>query len=122
MSVIGLIAPLIGSLRRTIPFVERRTEPASDRYFEAVLLRQDLDRCCGLLRKVFGQPLKDFGEPVRLEPKVQNAIDLLGGVRFEQCLFVVKDETQQAAAYAALWPWASDGTRVTLKVGLVELR
>ncbi|MBI3083036.1 MAG: hypothetical protein HYY90_01525 [Candidatus Omnitrophica bacterium] len=116
-----MITPLIESLRGTISFVERRTEQTSDPYFEAVLLRQDLDRCCGLLREVFGQPVKDFGEPVRLEPKVQTAVDLLGGVRIEQCLFVVKGEAQQAA-YAALWPWASDRTRVTLKVGLLELR
>ena len=110
---------LIGRLKQSVAFIELRT--ASDRYLEAVLLRAHLEDCCRVLREALGPPVKDFGQAATLDAATQHAVDQVGGVRIEQCLFFTKGDDRQAG-YAALWPWASDATRVTLKTGLVEFR
>ena len=112
---------LIETLSQAILFADRRTPVESSRYLEAVILRQDLTRCCELLQGVLGPPLKDFGQSVTFEPRIQQVVAVIGGIRIDQCLFFAKGEDHQVA-YAALWPWASEPNRVTLKVGLIELK
>lgn len=114
-----LIEPLIVTLRRDIPMLVR-TAPATGEALEGVLARQDLSRCCDLLKGTLGSPVKEFGQPVSLEPKLRKAVEKLGGIRVEQCLFL-KAVDDQHGAYATLWPWASDPARVTLKVGVCQL-
>ena len=114
-----LVKQLIGRLKQSVAFVELRT--ASDRYLEAVLLRTHLENCCRLLREVLGPPVKDFGQAAAFDAATQRAVDQVGGVRIEQCLFFTQGDERQAG-YAALWPWASDATRVSLRTGLIELR
>jgi hypothetical protein len=85
-------------------------------------LRQDLQHCSKLLEETFGEPMKAFGADVSLDREIEKAIKPLGGIRPEQCLFFVKGkDATQPAAYAALWPWASNAERVTLKVGLIDV-
>ena len=112
------VASLIDSLRSSIPMVIR-VAPASGDYLEGVMSRQELQRCCNLLTEAFGQPAKEFGQVTRLEQDLQKLVDQLGGIRLEQCLFLKQDADGQVA-YAALWPWASDASRITLKVGLCK--
>lgn len=116
------IKELIETLKHSIPFVEHRGVSSTGDRFEAVLLRQDLQRCSRLLEEAFGEPVKAFGAAVNLDREIEKAITPLGGIRAEQCLFFVKgNDAAQPAAYAALWPWASNAERVTLKVGLVDV-
>jgi len=117
----AVVTQLIGTLKQSIEFVELRTAHESECYFEAVLLRPHLSGCCDRLQQALGPPLKDFEQPVQFEPAIQRAVALLGGIQIDQCLFFARGEGQQVA-YAALWPWASDATRITLKVGLLELK
>ena len=116
----AVVKQLIGTLKQSIEFVELRTTHESECYFEAVLLRPHLSGCCDRLQQGLGRPLKSFDESVKFEPTIQRAVAFLGGVRIDQCLFFARGEGQQVA-YAALWPWTSDATRITLKVGLLEL-
>lgn len=111
-----VVKPLVESLQRTIPMLVRRAPPSGE-YLEGVLSSQDLPRCCELLAAAFGPPVKDFGKPAAFVPPVNNVITGLGGIRLEQCLFIKHGEQQQVF-YAALWPWASDASRVTLKIGI----
>ena len=117
----AVVKQLIGTLKQSIEFVELRTTHESECYFEAVLLRPHLSGCCDRLQQALGQPLKNFNQSVKFEPAIQRAVVLLGGVRIDQCLFFARGEGRQVA-YAALWPWTSDATRITLKVGLLELK
>ncbi len=107
---------LIEELKKTIQFEELRKTQDSGGSLEGVLLRKHLARCYDLLVNVFGPPLKGFGEPPAFTPETQQAVDAVGGIRANQCFFLVR-QGATPIAYAALWPWESDPTRVTLKIG-----
>ena len=113
------VTALIDSLRSSIPMVIR-VAPASGDYLEGVMSRQELQRCYTLLAEAFGQPAKEFGQTTSFQREQQKLIDQLGGIRLDQCLFL-KPGADGEVAYAALWPWASDATRVTLKVGVASI-
>lgn len=87
---------------------------------EGVLLQQDLSRCKALLAEQLGPPVKDFGVVAKLDRPTAKTIEKLGGVWTNQCLFLSRIDAQ-SAIYAMLWPWGSDASRVTLKVGIVKL-
>ena len=110
---------VIEAVKQKIPIAQQRSAPAATDYFEAVLSHQDLQACYGLLSEQLGAPPKEFGKSAKFESKIQKAVDRLGGIRLEQCLFLKTVEPQRVI-YAALWPWASDATRVTLKIGVLQ--
>ncbi len=97
--------------------MEVRTAPPSGDYLEGVLAHPDLERCYELLKQHLGAPAKEFAQPPRLPRQVQRLVNDLGGIRVDQCLFLKTIEVH-GTIYAALWPWASDPRRVTLKVGV----
>ncbi len=113
-----MLAPLIASLRSQVPMLVR-SAPSTGEYLEGVFSRSDLPQCYAVLCGVFGQPAKAFDQPVAFTPDVMAIVEELGGCRLEQCLFFKQDD-QGRTIYAVLWPWASDRTRVTLKVGVYE--
>lgn len=109
--------PLIEALQQAITFVELREASPDGGYFEGVLARGDVEHCCQLLSGTFGPAAKEFGKTVRFTKSCQAVVDHLGGIRPDQCLFL-KEEPNQPIAFAALWPWASNPDRTTLKVGV----
>ncbi len=113
------IGQVIAALRAEIP-IELRSAPESGEYLEGVLLREDLSRCQVLLAGHLGGPVKDFGVVAKLDRATAKTIEKLGGVWTNQCLFLSRLEAQ-SAIYAMLWPWGSDASRITLKVGIVKL-
>ena len=114
-----VIKPLILALRRDIP-MELRSAAASGEYLEGVLFRPTLQRCYAILSEALGPPAKEFSQAAVFEPSIQMIIHALGGIQFEQCLFLTPFPAEHCFVYAALWPWASDASRVTLKVGIYE--
>lgn len=112
-----VVKPLIDALQQAIPFVETREASPSGDYLEGVLSREDLGACCELLSGAFGPAAKEFGKVVRFTRQCQAMVDALGGIRTDQCLFI-KEEANRPVAFAALWPWAANPDRVTLKVGV----
>ena len=115
-----LIKGLIAELKQTVRFIELRNASATEDVLEAVLLRDHLPRCYDLLAKTLGPPLKAFGEAVAFTPEARRTVDALGGIRMNQCFFLAQQGVKHIA-YAALWPWESDPTRLTLKVGLRQV-
>ena len=115
-----MLKPLIEALRKSVPMLVR-SAPSTDDYLEGVLSREDLQRCDTLLRDALGPPVKEFGKAAAIAPAMRALVDRIGGVRIEQCLFLRQDEAGQVT-YAALWPWASDEMRITLKVGVDNLK
>ena len=111
-----LLKPLVTALQQGIPMEVRAAPPSGD-YLEGVLSRPDLSRCYDQLAQHLGPPAKDFAKPVAFPQDVQRIVNDLGGIRGDQCLFLKSVDGTQAI-YAALWPWASDPRRITLKVGL----
>ena len=110
-----VIRGLVASLRNTAS-LELRVAPTSGDYLEGVFSRQDLPKCFALLTESLGPPAKEFGKAGTFDQKAQGIVDGLGGMRLDQCLFL-KPLPDGRSAYAALWPWASDATRVTIKIG-----
>ncbi len=108
---------LIVRLKQTIPVVQMRAASDAGDALEVVIGRHDLKACYDLLSEVLGAPIKEFGKPAKFDPAMQTVVDQLGGIWLDQCLFL-KQDAGSAMTYAALWPWASDATRVTLKVGV----
>jgi len=116
LSAQNLLTPLIAALKQAIP-MEVRAAPATGEYLEGVLSRPDLPRCCDLLVQHLGSSVKEFAQPAKFSKEIQRLVNDLGGVRVEQSLFLKTVEGSQTI-YAALWPWASNPLRITLKVGL----
>jgi hypothetical protein len=113
------VATLIQALKAQVPFAELR--PAStDTYLEAVVAKDQLAVCESALTAALGAAVKPFGQGPKLDRKLKGAVDRLGGVRQDQCLYLQPGEAK-AACYALLWPWGSDPNRVTLKVGTCTL-
>ena len=110
------IASLIEVMKKTMSLWEVRSAPTATDRLEVVVARRDLDRVCELLREAFGPAVKEFGKPSKLDATAQKVVEQLGGIRQDQCLFL-RPETGTGVTYAVLWPWSSDSTRVTLKVG-----
>ncbi len=110
------LKPLFATLQQTIPLEVRSAPPAGD-YLEGVVSRPDLSRCYELLVQHLGPPAKEFAQPAKFPREIQRLVNDLGGIRADQCLFV-KSLDGGPTVYAALWPWASNPTRITLKIGL----
>ena len=113
----AIITPLIRTLKDGVAFAATRSAPSSEDYFEAVVLRHHLPQCVARLSEALGPPAKEFGKEATFGRHVKALAEAIGGVRVDQCLFVKQLESGQLG-YATLWPWASDPTRVTLKVGV----
>ncbi len=111
------VRSVIACVKREISILVRSTD-ASEDFLDGVLLRQDLKRAQELLTQTFGLPVKAFDAPVRLDRNTNSMIRALGGIRQDQCLFLIQQEGSAVGGYAMLWPWASDPQRVTLKVGI----
>ena len=114
----AVVSPLIAKVSATIRLLLIRTTPASGDYLEGVLAAAEVERCCELLTQVLGPPVKPFGAAVALEPAVRRIVERLGGIRQDQCLYL-QAQSDGHGRYAALWPWASDPNRVTLKIGVL---
>ncbi len=115
-----LVVPLINAIKKEIPLLVR-SAPDTGEHLEAVLGRQDLQRCYIMLSDALGPARKEFGERVTLDKSMQKLVDAVGGIRADQCLFLMRGEST-AVAYATLWPWASDVSRVTLKIGVLDAK
>lgn len=82
-----------------------------DNNFEAVIVRQELEKLKERLEKFFGQPIWPSKE--RLPFHVERVINDFGGIMPGQTLYYWS--RQQDIIFAMLWPW-HDGLHTTVKV------
>ncbi|MGZ3494091.1 MAG: hypothetical protein ACXWM6_05265 [Thermodesulfobacteriota bacterium] len=97
--------------------MEIRPNSQGSEYLEAVINTKDMELLHSLLRKYLGSAAKEYGEEANLPKEIQILADSLGGLRNEQS-FYYREEGHQVI-YAAIWPWRSDPTKLTLKSGKV---
>jgi hypothetical protein len=88
-------------------------------YLEAVMNTKDTELLLSLLKRHLGPAAKECGKEANLPKEIEELVDSLGGLRKEQSFFYREQGRQ--LIYAALWPWESDPTKVTLKSGVSEL-
>ncbi len=114
------IQAVVVLLAAKVTFLERRSPAERLDYLEGVFSRKELKSCYDLLKEQFGSPTKDFGQPPKFDKQTTGIVEKVGGIWTEQCLFFLKVDGNNAI-YAALWPWASDASKVTLKAGVVTI-
>ena len=100
--------------------MEVRSAPDSGTAMEAVVTRPNLARCFAVLSEALGPPAKEFGTAAAFDKPTQRFVDGIGGIRKDQSLFLKVGDNQQVG-YVALWPWASDATRITVKIGIGKI-
>ncbi len=109
---------LIKEMKKTVRMEIRATSRGTE-YLEAVIALEDLEVLHSLLRKHLGHATKESGKEVSFQQTIRKLVDSLGGLRIEQTFFYKQDGKK--AIYAALWPWQSDPSRITLKSGVIEM-
>ena len=95
--------------------LEVRTQQDTGMFFEAVFQAKDLEKLLTLLQKCIGEPMKPAGKTVRFPRDVAKIVDSMGGIRREQSFYIKKEESGDYIC-AALWPWQSDPSKITLKM------
>jgi hypothetical protein len=109
---------MIDEIKETFKMEIRPTSRGSD-YLEAVVDTKDIELLHSLLKRYLGPAVKEQGKEANLPNKIEELVDSLGGLRKGQSFFYRQEGDQ--VIYAALWPWESDPTKVTLKSGVSEL-
>jgi hypothetical protein len=107
---------MIAELRETLR-MEVRSDSEELEYLEAVIQRKDLALLTALLTKHLGPAAKEPGGETNLPAEIETLVDSMGGLRTEQSFFYRKED-DLTILFAALWPWASNPEKVTLKVGI----
>ena len=108
--MMNIIEEIKGTLWMEIRPVSKGLE-----YLEGVVNKKDLELLNSLLKKRLGPAAKESGKAANLPKEIQELVDSLGGLRNEQSFFYREDGNQ--VIYAAIWPWKSDPTKITLKSG-----
>jgi hypothetical protein len=109
---------MIDEIKETVS-MEMRSNSRGSEYLEAVINTKDIELLNSLLKRYFGSAAKERGKEADLPKEIEAFVDSLGGLRKEQSFFYRQDGHQ--VSYAALWPWESDPTKITLKSGVSEL-
>jgi hypothetical protein len=109
---------MIEEMKKTL-MMEIRPISRGLEYLEAVINSKDLELLNSLLRKHLGPAAKESGKETNLPKEIQKVVDSLGGLRNEQSFFYRQDGKK--VIYAAIWPWASNPDKITLKSGVDEL-
>lgn len=92
-------------------FTEMRKD--SDRYFEAVVTKQELPNLTKRLERFFGVPT--WPSKNKISSQAQGIIKDFGGIMPNQTLYFWCEGKD--TAFAMLWPW-SDGENITVKIAL----
>jgi hypothetical protein len=98
--------------------MEVRSNSKGEEYLEGVVQEKDLYALNEFLTQYLGHPYKKAGKPVAFSGNAKKAADSIGGLRDDQTFYF--KETDEGIFYAALWPWQSDHSRITLKAGIVK--
>jgi hypothetical protein len=109
---------LIQEIKQTLR-MEIRPNSQGSKYLEAVMNTKDIELLNSLLKRYLGSAAKERGKEVKLPKEIEELVDSLGGLRKEQSFFYRQEGHR--VIYAALWPWESDPTKITLKSGVSEL-
>lgn len=80
-------------------------------YFEAVVVRANLDALVRALEDAYGVPA--WPSHNKLSKDVEKLIKNVGGLRKGQTLYF--SDKDGSTSFAMLWPW-QDGERITIKI------
>jgi hypothetical protein len=108
---------LIEEITQGVRMEIRPNSQGSD-YLEGVMGSGDLELLWPILTKHLGPAAKEPGKKTDLPGEIQGAVNALGGLRQDQSFFYRQEGGK--VYFAAIWPWASNPEKITLKCGLME--
>src|SRR4030042_6709569 len=108
---------MIDEIKKTLE-MEIRSNSQGSEYLEAVIDTKDIELLNSLLKRYLGSAAKDHEKEANLPKEIEEFVDSMGGLRKGQSFFYRQEGHQ--VIYAALWPWESDPTKITLKSGVSE--
>jgi hypothetical protein len=108
---------IIEEIRQMVK-MEIRPNSEGAEYLEGVISRGELETLRSVLTKLLGPAAKEAGKEASLPGEIQGTVDALGGLRREQSFFYRREG--QKTHYAAIWPWASNPDKITIKCGVTE--
>jgi len=82
-----------------------------DNHFEAVILKEELNKLTRRLEGFFGSPV--WPSKNRLPFQIRQTIESFGGILSGQTLYFCQQGRE--TVFAMLWPW-EDGKRTTVKI------
>ncbi|MDD5432644.1 MAG: hypothetical protein PHO70_06650 [Candidatus Omnitrophica bacterium] len=94
---------------KAVTFDSKRLD--CDNHFEAVIIKDELEKLVKRLENVFGKPVWPSGK--RLSFQLEEAIKSYGGIMPGQTLYFLEEEKKEV--FAMLWPW-QDGVHTTVKI------
>jgi hypothetical protein len=94
---------------KSLKLQELRTD--CDNYFEAVLVKEELDSLYNRLKESLGEPV--FPSKGRLDFRMEQAVKGYGGILPGQTLYY--RSRGENTVFAMIWPW-QDGKHTTLKI------
>jgi hypothetical protein len=109
---------MIDEIKKTLE-MEIRPNSQGSEYLEAVMDTKDIELLNSLLKKYLGSAATDHEKEANLPKEIEELVDSMGGLRKGQSFFY--RQVGHQVIYAALWPWESDPTKITLKSGVCEL-
>lgn len=109
---------VIEEIKKTVK-MQVRPDSKENEYLEAVVDTAELASLQSLLNKYLGSAAKEPGKEAKLPKEIQQFVDAMGGLRIDQSFYYKKEGAK--AVFAALWPWASNPNKITLKVGFTAL-
>ena len=83
----------------------------SDKYFEAVIVKNELTKLTTRLERLFGSPV--WPSENSLSSEMQETINVFGGIKPGQTLYFWNQGKD--TIFAMLWPW-QNGLRTTVKI------
>jgi hypothetical protein len=108
---------LIEEIKQSVEMEIRANSQRSD-YLEGVISRGALGQLHPVLTRHLGPAAKEAGKEAALPGEIRETVDALGGLRQDQSFYYRLDGKK--VHFAALWPWASNPEKITVKCGIME--
>jgi hypothetical protein len=99
--------------------LEIRPNSEGSEYLEAVLDAGEFGGLSSFLGEHLGPIAKEAGKEAKLPGQIVEIVEAIGGLRNDQSFFYRLDGDK--LTFAAIWPWATNPKKMTLKSGICEL-
>lgn len=113
---LGALSRLVNDLRSRGP-LDLRPDRRNPLVYTTVVGAARVEELGRLVAELLGPPFKPAGESARWKNWFDPFVKSVGGIETQQTLYR-KDLEGPFALYGAFWPWASEPTRCSLRVGL----
>lgn len=118
-AALGELSRLVNDLRER-GSMDLRPDRRSPLIYSTVIGTQRVDELQKLVFGLLGPPFKPAGESAWWKNWFDPFVKSVGGIERAQTLYR-RDLEGPFALYVAFWPWASEPTRCSLRVGLTCL-